>query len=404
MSKETLINPNTYELEEHKWLKSIIPSDYLNIALEAAATSLNQQQLQNKATTSSAVPASSSLHNIHSNHTHMLTKTLSITNYTVNSPEVTESLVRDVSPQLAATLSDQFYKVLIVNINDKALECPGMVPEDKFLSDKRLVHENYYDISSSASSAASFFFRNKNKKSGSMQGASGATAAKGTHSGSGTLIKTTKSGKLVNSKSSKKHDSNNKEDEVRSRHDGSVDCESVSSNDEDDLGDESANRRHHGVEDEDDDEIEDEADHIRRVVVGDDEEDEDDGLSEFDNLSNRDTPIISGRDTPSSHSHDDLLNISSSRQHQHAHGQSGQNSTSVGPNQINSQLSSNAGAYVGAVGPNGQSLNQSNSSGMLHSNSAGVGRGPQLPMTAQKPNSEDINDKFCKFEINKSTL
>ncbi len=29
-------------------------------------------------------------------------------------------------------------------------------------------------------------------------------------------------------------------------------------------------------------------------------------------------------------------------------------------------------------------------------------RGPQLPVTVQKANREDINDKFCKFEINKA--
>lgn len=28
-------------------------------------------------------------------------------------------------------------------------------------------------------------------------------------------------------------------------------------------------------------------------------------------------------------------------------------------------------------------------------------RGPQLPVTVQKANREDINDKFCKFELNK---
>lgn len=28
-------------------------------------------------------------------------------------------------------------------------------------------------------------------------------------------------------------------------------------------------------------------------------------------------------------------------------------------------------------------------------------RGPQLPITVPKTNREDINDKFCKFEINK---
>ena len=31
-------------------------------------------------------------------------------------------------------------------------------------------------------------------------------------------------------------------------------------------------------------------------------------------------------------------------------------------------------------------------------------RGPRLPITVQKANREDINDKFCKFEINKGIL
>ncbi len=32
----------------------------------------------------------------------------------------------------------------------------------------------------------------------------------------------------------------------------------------------------------------------------------------------------------------------------------------------------------------------------------GSDRGPQLPVTVRKANREDINDKFCKFEINKT--
>ncbi len=345
----------------------------------------------------------------------------------MTSPEVVESLIKDIAQQ-ATTVEQQhaqFYKVLIVNINDKALECPGMVPEDKFLSDKRLVHQNYNDISSSESSGGSFFFRNKGKKTsgnGGQQASSGTAATKGTHSGSGTLIKANKSGerrKLVNG-IAKKHDisnsNNNKEDEVRSRHDGDDDdCESVSSNDEDDLADDldvasnlAAAHRHHNVVDIED-EIEDEANHIRRVVVGDDEEDEDDDLSEFDNLSNRDTPIISGRDTPSSHSHDDLLNVSTSRQHHHqqSHHQAGQGSANAG-SQVNSQFNSSLGGGLnagGGSGPNG--LHQTNLIGGSMQNGGGGGaasRGPQLPVTAQKPNSEDINDKFCKFEINKSKL
>ena len=111
-----------------------------------------------------------------------------------------------------------------------------------------------------------------------------------------------------------------------------------------------------------------------------------DGLSDFDNFSGRDTPIISGRDTPSSVGHDtDIHNVSSSNR-------ANQNATSS--NQNNLLLNSNTSSInntvingnmnnVNSVNPN---INQS--------------RGPQLPITVQKANREDINDKFCKFEIN----
>ena len=65
---------------------------------------------------------------------------------------------------------------------------------------------------------------------------------------------------------------------------------SISSNDEDD---------NNGVMDKNDE-------------IDDDDDNRGDGLSDFDNFSGRDTPIISGRDTSSSHSHEDLHNISSS--------------------------------------------------------------------------------------------
>lgn len=104
-----------------------------------------------------------------------------------------------------------------------------------------------------------------------------------------------------------------------------------------------------------------------------------DGLSDFDNFSGRDTPIISGRDTPSSHSHEDLQNISSSR------AGSNINNSSQNISQVNSM---------------GNMSNIVNNNPI--SSSMNPSRGPQLPITVQKANREDINDKFCKFEINKT--
>lgn len=100
---------------------------------------------------------------------------------------------------------------------------------------------------------------------------------------------------------------------------------------------------------------------------------ENESLSDFDNFSARNTPIISGRDTPSSHSHEDLQNISSSRN-------SNANNTVQNISNVNS---------LGNIVVNTTSTNTN-----------GV-RGPQLPVNVPKANREDINDKFCKFEINK---
>lgn len=58
-----------------------------------------------------------------------------------------------------------------------------------------------------------------------------------------------------------------------------------------------------------------------------------------------------------------------------------------------------AGGTGGGVGVGGVGLNSTSSTGGVV-----IPRGPQLPVTVQKANREDINDKFCKFEINKSML
>lgn len=79
-----------------------------------------------------------------------------------------------------------------------------------------------------------------------------------------------------------------------------------------------------------------------------------DGLSEF-NFSERDTPIMSGRDTPSSHSQDEIRR----------------------PTNVLNSISNNA-----AVLASNPQMNN-------------------LVKLSQKSHREDINDKFCKFEINK---
>ena len=179
--------------------------------------------------------------------------------------------------------------------------------------------------------------------------------------------------------------------------------------------DESASRHHHhrrhhcrhDDDDDDDDEIEDvdEANVMRAVDYV------EDGLSDFEN---RDTPIISGRDTPSSHSHDDLLNVSSSRNSaQHPSAGGGGTSAGNNNNSNNNKGTGNAACGGGGMGSQtvaGNSLSYSLHGGQVNGLSGGNVQGgggrslSQLPVTSQKPNREDINEKFCKFEINKSNL
>lgn len=185
-------------------------------------------------------------------------------------------------------------------------------------------------------------------------------------------------------------------------------CASISSNDEDDEV---------NADDVDVDDVEDEANQLG-----------DDGLSDFDNFSGRDTPIISGRDTPSSHSHEDLQNTSGSTRPGQASatgagagvggggvgvsGGGGAGGVGVGGGGV-SGANGQAGPGIGGVtgtGPGVLGAFNSPAGGGghgghgLHSNSnVVVPRGPQLPVTIQKANREDINDKFCKFEINKSS-
>lgn len=279
MSKEQIL----IETEESKWLKSIIPIDYLTQALESCASALNLHRKVNLLNSESAEVI-----------THMLKEP----NY------------------------EEYFQILVVNINDKGFDCPGMLAEEKVLND--------YDINSRTISRSNRLKAKIKKHNHDLDNSFEPSIKLQSETGVD-------------------------RDEIRSRHDGSVEgisevcetteCRSISSND-------------------DEDEAADQND-VNQL--------ENESLSDFDNFSGRDTPIISGRDTPSSHSHEDLQNISSSRN-------SNTNNTVQNISNVNS---------LGNIVVNATNSNNSSS------------RGPQLPITVQKANREDINDKFCKFEINK---
>ena len=179
-------------------------------------------------------------------------------------------------------------------------------------------------------------------------------------------------------------------------------CASISSNDD---VDEDVD-----VDDVDEDDVEDEANQLVE-----------DGLSDFDNFSGRDTPIISGRDTPSSHSHEELQNTSGraatggggsgARGDAGAATAAGNSGSLAGPT-TGLNLMNGVGS-IAATTATLTAANSVNAGGVTTGGVGGVGssnvgggvlipRGPQLPVTVQKANREDINDKFCKFEINKS--
>ena len=211
-----------------------------------------------------------------------------------------------------------------------------------------------------------------------------------------------------------------------------IDRDAINNDDDDDDDDDE--------DDDDDDNDDDDEDGINQLA---------DGLSDFDNFSGRDTPIISGRDTSSSHSHDDVHNMSSSA----VGGRSGKQTTggpsgsggvgggasnSLATNSSNNNqlvaagddiylsslpngASSSSSSNVGNNNNNGNrnsNMNNASSTIMLSSGNntaidgvilAGAGglnpsRGPQLPITVAKPNGDDINEKFCKFEINKGMI
>jgi hypothetical protein len=124
--------------EETKWLKSILPLDYFNQALEGALAAVNANQLNILNANSNGLT--------HPNQksSKSMPKPAPNPTYTIDSPEVITHLIKE-----AYTENNDDYMVAVFSISDKDFDCPGMMSEDKVL--------NEYE--SSASSAVSLFVK-----------------------------------------------------------------------------------------------------------------------------------------------------------------------------------------------------------------------------------------------------
>ena len=101
------VNKDPNESEESKWLKSILPNSYLTSALETATNTLN---LTSKV--ANPVPSSNKSNNMN------------------ESAEVYLQLLKEPNPD-----STDPCQVMIVQINDKAFDCPGMISEEKVMKE-----------------------------------------------------------------------------------------------------------------------------------------------------------------------------------------------------------------------------------------------------------------------------
>ncbi len=422
--------------EEYKWLKLILPLDYLNNVLEKGLVTLNE-------TNNQLLQAGSNSPNNSLNSSPSLLKKPNKQPFFIPNEAIVNGHKNDEALVITSLLKDtnletfDGYKVIIVNISDdKESDCPGMRVEEKVLNDC----ESLASSVTSASAVSLFLNGHSNKEKLAKKSHHVHRDQRHNRKGNSrkdcqhpnknvdNLDSSYEPNNIVVNGSIKIAGNNNDaassidRDDVRSRHEGSVegisevcetnDCHSLSSNDEDDINEIETNQN--VIND-----LEDEAIQM-----------EGDGLSDFDNFSGRDTPIISGRDTPSSHSHEDLNNTSSNRNGNNLNnintGMSGANggnysndssSTAnlAGSNGNNNNINNNSINMVNNNNSGHNTINTSNSqmgSNVNCSNgntlndrgnmmSLNLSRGPQLPLTAVKANREDINEKFCKFEINK---
>ena len=420
--------------EEYKWLKSILPLDYLNQAIEKSVLSLNEtnnQLLQ---------VGHNSPSNSFNSSPSLLKKPNKQPFFSQNEPSPVNGHKNDEALAITNLLKDtnletfDGYKVITVNINDKEFDCPGMRVEEKVLNDC----ESLASSVTSASAVSLFLnsYSNKeklmkkiqhnhrdqrhNRKSNNRKDGQQMNTIvdnlDSSYEPNGVVVSVGNSLKMGTNDAASSID----RDDVRSRHEGSVegisevcetnDCHSLSSNDEDDINEIDTNQN--AIND-----LEDEAIQL-----------EGDGLSDFDNFSGRDTPIISGRDTPSSHSHEDLHNTSSNRNTNNLNNMNPSMVSQNGPNYLSDSSVSNVNTVGNTIISNGNISNSNILNSNTNSSTNGIGgnnincnsnnmlneranimsfnasRGPQLPLTVLKANREDINDKFCKFEINNGKI
>lgn len=285
------------ESEEYKWIKTILPTDYLN-------TLLDSQQQQSKgglsdlashldSFTATANNSNSKVKSTKDKKKQSVDLSSSLNESSSLSANNTELLLNAAASDLANYLES--LKVMIININDKGFDCPGMLSEEKVLQE--------YEYLNTSQSSLNVKDCNKRNVSDKM-----------------ILDDRSSSDKLDNNQSMSSSDDN--------------DHDAMMNHENDDVDEQEEN-----------------------------EQDVADGLSEF-NFSGRDTPIISGRDTPSSYSHEDTRRNSSNIMSSGNQSSNIMNITNMNYGGISSNLS-------------------------------------RLPVTVHKENREDISDKFCKFEINK---
>jgi hypothetical protein len=301
------------ETDEYKWLKAILPADYLN-------TILAEQQV----TTSQPVVT-----------TGYLSKSK------LNPGKKKSSIDETPSANMQQDdLINEPVHVIIININDKGFDCPGMLSEHKVL-------QEYEALNTNTLMPGNIEFVDDNRSFGRHPGTD--TDICDGNSSVGFNLDTTDNCSNDNGPINMNQDN-----------------QSLSSSNDD------ANIMNPIDNDEE------------LIKVG---QEANDGLESEFNFSGRDTPIISGRDTPSSHS-------------QGGGGVAGENanirhnsSGNIYMSNMNQQTNFNM-----MTNPTAMSNNQ------LSNNSFHVQqqRGPNLPVTVQKENRDDINEKFCKFEINKS--
>lgn len=246
---------------------------------------------------------------------------------------------------------NESYQVLVMNISETSFDCPGMLNEEKVIKDHELNEKKKNEKSSTSSRQHHYHHRSSRNHTLKRNQANDESDMLDSSYEPSNNSRTLRNCFLGSPHSM----SQNNDLRTYTENTGAL-TDTLSSSDDEETNDRTSKHDLNQILDDIDD-----ANQLEQLR---------DGLSDFDTFSGRDTPIISGRDTPSSHSHEDL------------------NVSNVNKNMAMSSQNRNDSAILNNPIPN--SLNNS--------------RGPQLPITVQKANREDINDKFCKFEINKGIM